>query len=360
MKLLIVMPGHSGGGAEFVGLRWASALSERHDVAVLLTHSDPPEARGERYAVRRVGRKKGSLHLVRAIAGELRREKPDALISLLPYTNLLSVLATRLAGSNAGVVISEHNLHSGLRLHLGLSFRVQSLMTRILYRKTDALITVSHAIAAELAQSRHIPIDRVWVIPNPAADLVEPAPRETETDGAALRIVVPARLVPQKRPHLAVEVAAELRRRGLHGVTVDFFGSGPLEETIRALGKRLGVMTVFHGWVDAWYNHTLPGSVVLLPSSVEGFGNVLVEAAARSVPSVVSSRALGAADACIPGVTAQLVAADDVASYADGVEAASRMIVPDVSGWLQRFTTAESVKDLEKLLLHVQERRKRE
>ena len=128
---------------------------------------------------------------------------------------------------------------------------------------------------------------------------------------------------------------------------VHYFGVGPMREELEALGMELGISLKFHGWVDRWYDQVPEDGVVLLPSAVEGFGNVLIEAAAMSIPSVVSSRTLGAADACIAGLTGILTAGDCAADYADGIVAATHIEIPDIQGWLRRFTIANAVKQLE-------------
>jgi glycosyltransferase involved in cell wall biosynthesis len=91
--------------------------------------------------------------------------------------------------------------------------------------------------------------------------------------------------------------------------------------------------------------------VVLLPSLVEGFGNVLVEAAVAGIRVVVSSRALGVADALVPGVTGILAIEESPASLADSVIEAGAIVDTDYSGWLARFSVENSTRKLEAALL---------
>ena len=81
--------------------------------------------------------------------------------------------------------------------------------------------------------------------------------------------------------------------------------------------------------------------MVLLPSTCEGFGNVLVEAAAAGIPSVAMSAALGVADALVPGVTGELVHLDSPDMIADAVQRAARYRV-DAPRWLERFSVDNS------------------
>ena len=76
----------------------------------------------------------------------------------------------------------------------------------------------------------------------------------------------------------------------------------------------------------------------------------VAEAAARGVPSVAVSTALGVADAIIPGVTGELSLDDDPASIADAVEAAAGLDVHDVDAWLERFSADSSGALLEQTI----------
>jgi glycosyltransferase involved in cell wall biosynthesis len=161
--------------------------------------------------------------------------------------------------------------------------------------------------------------------------------------------VLPCRLVPQKDPLVLPAVAQILARRGRKvGITV--FGAGPLEEQLVREAERAGVPTTMAGWQEEWFALCPPGSVVCLPSHVEGFGNVLVEAAAMNVPVVAMSSALGVADAVIPGVTGYLSATRDAEEFADLVEAADRLPAWEVEGWLDRFSPEASTRTLERVL----------
>ncbi|MBM3715667.1 MAG: glycosyltransferase family 4 protein, partial [Actinobacteria bacterium] len=202
---------------------------------------------------------------------------------------------------------------------------------------------------AEMNAAFGIPASRSLVVPNPAMAKVRertPVPRVPGT-AAGVQLVLACRLVPQKNPELALSVAEELVRRGIPTEVVSF-GGGPLLAQMTAEAERRGVAFTSHGWVEDWISHFGPTSVVLLPSHREGLGNVLIEAAARGVPSVAISTALGVADAIIPGVTGELAASADPAAVADAVEEAAGLDVGGIDDWLDRFGADASATLLEK------------
>jgi glycosyltransferase involved in cell wall biosynthesis len=168
---------------------------------------------------------------------------------------------------------------------------------------------------------------------------------------------VPARLVPVKRPLLALDVAACLEPELPSGVMVHYFGSGPLHDEIVQRAQELGVNAVLHGWVDKWFDECPAGTVVLLPSISEGFGTVLIEASAAGFGSVASSRCLGAFDGISSGITGELTVGGSSADFAAAVLVASRKEeVRGVEAWLESFCVASSGRSLRGALVAAPDR----
>lgn len=342
----ILAPSLSGGGAEFVAARWASALQSRgFRVRVLLTHPTRADLTAADVDVVDVSSGIRSLvGSVPAVRRSLRASPVDAILSVMPHWNLIALIvaATLPARIRPSVTISDHTLHMPQRATAGLSSRFQLALARMLYRRAGSWIAVSHPVAAEMAALYGLDYSRLWVVVNPVADKsgthrLEPNGR-TDPD-AALRLVFAGRLSAEKRPLTVVHVAAVLRDDYGIRVELDVFGTGQLETDMRTLARSLNVPITFHGWVDRWFDDVASNSVLVMPSKVEGFGNVLVEAAAASVPAVVSARALGVADACIPGITAVLAPTDSVSAFAAAVLDARSLPFAAIDGWLGRFSS---------------------
>lgn len=345
LRVGLLVPSLRGGGAEFVAVQWAEHLAREGHFPTLLTTHQPDATHPE---VPVVALTAGSFPArVRALRSHVAAAGYDVLMGLMPHWNLLVLLATRGLSGAPKTVISGRNVESPLRLIHPASYRVELGMAKALYPRADAYVAISHPVAAEAAGTYRLHPDKVWVVPNPSTGK-DPAraavarAAATPTDGTSVTLTVPARLVPQKRPVLAVETAALLRERDGLDARVDFFGSGPLEDEVRAAATRLGVPVTFRGWVTSWFDEAEPDAVVLLTSSAEGFANVLVEAAAAGIPSVVSSRALGSADAVVPHVTGEFTLGSEAADYADAVLRARGLAPVSAPAWLERFSPAES------------------
>ncbi|MFZ8757483.1 glycosyltransferase family 4 protein [Microbacterium sp. HMH0099] len=350
-RLAFVVSSVHGGGAEAVGVAWATWFADQgHQVAVVVVSDRPTgDVLPPRVTVHRLGGIRSHLKKVSALARLIDSEGFDALVGLQTYPNLLAIAARERARHRPGLVVTEHNLIS-----LGLpgappAHRAKIALARRWYRRADVVTSASHPVAAEMNAAFGIPASRSLVVPNPAMAKVRertPVPRVPGT-AAGVQLVLACRLVPQKNPELALSVAEELVRRGIPTEVVSF-GGGPLLAQMTAEAERRGVAFTSHGWVEDWIAHFGPTSVVLLPSHREGLGNVLIEAAARGVPSVAISTALGVADAIIPGVTGELAASADPAAVADAVQEAAGLEVGGIDDWLDRFGADASATLLEK------------
>ncbi|WP_426374578.1 glycosyltransferase [Rhodococcoides fascians] len=353
MKVAIVAPSLSGGGAEFVALQWARHLAASgFEVTVVTTSKSKNDYSAEGFFVAEYQgstRLLGMMGLTFYLNRLCRDRRVDSIISLMPYWNLSSLMAgilARLSGRTIRVVISEHNIHAILGKILGRSFIVQRWLAFVLYRFCSQAIAVSHPVAAELVSFYRLPAERVWVVPNPVLGSQEVrGARRSNIDASMpaeatsrLCVVFSARLVEQKRPLLAVDVVAKLRDLGWADAELLIFGDGPLLAKLRKRADVLGVNLRHESWTDDWTDHCPPNSVFLLTSISEGFGNVLVDAANAAIPSVVSSKCLGAADACLPGVTATLTTGDSIVDYANAVSKSLVLPHTDVKPWLERFT----------------------
>jgi glycosyltransferase involved in cell wall biosynthesis len=342
MRVVVVTTSFKGGGAEFVALTWASWLaSSGHDVRLATTtiHDDGVAPAGVRHVRLASGSTRSTVLSLRS----LLEEPADVMLALQSFPNLVALAATRGRADRPAVVISERNITTREGEKTRASERLKRAIALRWYRRADLAIAVSHAVAAELVSAYRVPGGRVVVVPNPSgwrAETRGTRAMDASADGA-LRIALPMRLVAQKRVGLAVEAAALLRARGVDARLLCFSTAAGMAALSDAAGVA-GVPIESPGWVSDWAAATPPGSVAVLPSYREGFGNVLVEAAAAGIPSVAISNAFGVADALIPGVSGRLAFTGTPTDVADAILAARDMDMTRVADWTRRFSTEES------------------
>ncbi len=156
-------------------------------------------------------------------------------------------------------------------------------LARPVFRRAGVVTAVSKELSGWIqeATGRHIP--KQYVQPMPVDTAGWPW---TEGDGGAITI---ARLVPQKRVHLAVEAIAALRELG-HPMGLTVVGDGPERPALEALAKRRGVGDLVH-FAGKVPSEQIPAAlaraeIMLLPAQGEGFGLAAAEALMTGVPVV--------------------------------------------------------------------------
>jgi len=136
-------------------------------------------------------------------------------------------------------------------------------------------------------------------------------------------VVFAGRLIPEKQATLGVAAIAAAVER-VEGLRGEFLGDGPERDAVEAAIAEHGLQDVVRarGFTDA---ATLDAEMrramcVLLPSRREGYGMVVVEAAARGTPSIVVAGEDNAASELIAeGLNGMIVARADPAAIADAI-----------------------------------------
>ena len=383
--ILFVIPSLHGGGAEFVARTWMGWLANQgYEVSVVLTSAEvKPEYLPDGVRAVSLSGQHGHVRKAAALRRRLLDWQPDVAVSLQAHPNLVLLTAARLVPSRLRprVLVSERNLVSLGLPGSNLAHRVKIWFAKRLYRWADHVIAISHPVAAEMVAAFGVRGNRVTVVANPATAKLRGTARRQGATGVhaqvggdesggvdtivarserrpgsanGIQIVLACRLVAQKRPLLAIKAAAELARRGVP-VEVVSFGGGPLLGDVQAAARQENVVFHNRGWVENWFDHFGTNAVALLTSSREGFGNVLVEAAAAGYPSVAVSGALGVADAIVPGITGELALSAHPVDLADAILRAAELPLEHIEPWLARFSEDASGGDLERVLLRVAE-----
>ena len=193
-----------------------------------------------------------------------------------------------------------------------LGYALQAVATRA----GDGAVTFSRLHQARLRRVR--PDAVLWpeFVPEPGLPVELTAPRRK-------RIVFAGRLVDEKRAQLVPAVLRELRRREDSWEAV-IFGEGPSMESVRTSAEHEGVADAVElmGFAD-WreLSRALSTSRALVfPSAREGFGLVVLEAAAHGLPSVLVAGADNAATELIePGRNGIVCPSPDPAELARAV-----------------------------------------
>jgi glycosyltransferase involved in cell wall biosynthesis len=168
-----------------------------------------------------------------------------------------------------------------------------------------------------------------------AGDLTPPEPNHAEP-----LAVFAGRHIPEKRP-AAVPPAVALAARQIHGLRGVVFGRGPEFERVQAALREAPMVSapgfVSSEEVQAALRRAL---CMVLPSRREGYGMVVVEAAARGTPSVVvrepDNAAVELVDDGVNGVIAASAAPADLAAAIVRVHEAGEPLRASTREWFAR------------------------
>jgi glycosyltransferase involved in cell wall biosynthesis len=267
----------------------------------------------------------------------------------MTFSNVISLVALKLLPNRSSpLMVSERNVQSLQLANSPKRHRATLWLARRLYRRADGALAISHPVAGELVSAFHLSPRSIFVVPNPVITSTDP-PNEADLDlPSTLHLVLVGRMTAQKRPELFLSVVSALADRGIvvRGTAI---GDGPLRQAAERECTRLGLNVAFLGWQEPWWEAVSDVDCLVLTANAEGFANVLVEAAAAGIPSVAPSRALGVADAIVPGISGELAMDDTPQALADAVIRAARLAgttTPNISRWLLRFSSTNSTDSL--------------
>jgi glycosyltransferase involved in cell wall biosynthesis len=290
MKLLLMIHSLQAGGAERVLTLIADGLASRGHKVYLLTLAGTEEDFFDsgktvcRIGLNLAGQSKSALgaiwanlRRIRAIRGQLRAIKPDAVLSFTTSVNVLALLAA--AGTPVPVIVSER---VDPRAHvLQLRWRI---LRALAYRRAHALVVQTSSVVEWFRPRlpRRVPID---VIENPIS--LHPDTHEPEVLVPRPYILAAGRLSPQKGFDTLIKAFAIAVGR-CAPLSLAIAGSGPEAEALARLASQRGLKgrVYFLGRVKALDALMRQAQAFVLSSRYEGFPNVLLEALACGVPVV--------------------------------------------------------------------------
>ncbi|RFU39243.1 glycosyltransferase, partial [Actinomadura logoneensis] len=202
-------------------------------------------------------------------------------------------------------------------------------------RLARSVVVNSRASAAALGSAGR----RAQVIYNGVDEPPEPVPAPRAELSGAARIVLVGRLSPRKGTDVAVRAVRLLEARGvpvrLTLVGDVFPGYEWFEAELRELAEGSSAI-VFAGFRPSVWSSFAEADIAIVPSRVEPFGNVAVEAMLAGRP-VVASATQGLTEIVTDGVTGVRVAPDDPEALADAV---TRLL----DDWTAALTMAERAR----------------
>ena len=327
-KIVLLMTSLTGGGADRVTLNLAADWHQAGaEVVVATLAAGDGDAYRVPAGVRRValgfsGRSYSLLSMLRnniapvlALRRMLQAERPDVAVGMAT----VSAVALALARPGGMVAVGSERVYPGME-PVG---RVWDVLQRYCYRRLDAIVAQASEGAALLRVRTNA--RRVVVIANAVAvPVAEGRPRLAVRDVVAPErkfLLAAGRLTGQKGFDRLLDGFGQVAGRHKDWDLV-ILGKGALRGALEAQAGRLGLgARVFlpghAGNMADWYG---AADGFVLASRYEGFPNVLLEAMAYGCAVVSVDCNTGPRDIVRDGVDGLLVAQDDAAALAAGLE----------------------------------------
>lgn len=300
---------------------------ERGWEVILVTTPDPDAkraARREKISLMGVAMKRNIslLHDLKSAMewlGLVRRVRPDVVNLGTPKASLLGSFAAW-----AHRVPRRIYTVRGLRLEgaSGLLARLLWVMERATIKMATDVVVISPSLGKELVRRKLVAPDDVWLIGEGSSNGVDAAQIErqiAQVDKCSLRRglgIAPGKFVAgyvgRVTPEKGVDtlVAALNHKKLSDNVELLIIGSiedSDLGSKIEKSGHRIHVVP----WTDDLWGYLPAMDLLCLPTLREGFGNVVIEAAAAGIPAL-TTRVTGAVDTLIHGTTGFHVDVGDV------------------------------------------------
>ncbi|WP_083275051.1 glycosyltransferase [Edwardsiella hoshinae] len=328
MRILLIIDGLPGGGAEKVVLTLAQQFLNQGDSVSLFSLRDvcqyslpaTIDYRVIRDNCRSPWRKLTELsRRARQLDAEIHRAEQnghyDLVLSNLHKTDRIVVRCQALRNHNLWFCLHGVFSTSYLGHRHGFSRWLKQKKIRQVYQNRR-IIAVSHAVGYDLCTQFNITPAQLQIIPNPF-DLA--AIRQAGTAPCPLAgqdyLIHVGRFHPAKRHDRLIEAYAE---SGIKAPLV-LLGQGThqQESRLHALVKKLGLeqRVLFQGFQENPYPWIRHARVLVVSSDSEGFGNVLVEALALGT-AVVSTQCPGGPAEIMTGKLARGLCPPDVHALA--------------------------------------------
>jgi glycosyltransferase involved in cell wall biosynthesis len=325
--LCIAMPEFAGGGAQRIGVNLANHYArEGRPVSILVFRDQGPLRAELEPSVRVHSLDTGSSSPYRAIASALRKLRPDTVLGM--YRNVSVPLGlSRLFFRDYRLVVREANTLNTITAKSKLRRAKNLMKLRWAYGQAAAIISNSTDASNELVQHRVATPERIVFLPNPVdvarieALATAPCPHRWLAPGHdEFTLITSGRLHAQKNQALLLS-ALELALPDCPRLRLVVMGEGELLGKLQAQARAAGIdgQVDFAGYIDNPYPWVAGADAFVLPSSWEGFPNVMLEAMACRTPVIATDCPGAGAEILEQGHSGSLVPMDDPAALARAI-----------------------------------------
>ena len=354
-KVGIILPSLQGGGAERVIVNIANGLINLDcDVDLVLVNAKGPFLKYVDSRIKIINLNSPRLlYAIPKIIGYIRKNKANAILSVMNYVNLVVILCKILSFANVRLIASLHNNTSvALAALPGYKSTLMKMLMKALYPSANGVISVSTGVNDDFLKIIDFQKDKTRVIYNP---IITDELIKKGDEALSHRWFVPlrhdpvvvsvGRLTEQKNFINAINAIHLVNQS--KKINYIILGEGEdrqkLENSISAL--KLTDRIELPGFVDNPYKYIKNCDVFLLSSKWEGLPTVLIEALAMDVKIVSTNCPSGPFEILEGGKLGKLVEVNNCKELADSIIDSLNTLVEKKTQYNLEKYTIESVAE---------------
>lgn len=207
----------------------------------------------------------------------VKDEKPEYVVSFLTRANFFNIVGSYMYGYKS--IISERSNTDG---RFGKRFyKIKKMLTGYIYRKADKIVAVSKGVESCLVNNYGVNPSKVVCLHNPVnVALIENIANKVNVGIAKPYIIAMGRLVKSK----CFDILIDSYAKSNIDEELRILGEGPELDYLKSKVRKLNLEHKVHfmGFQENPYSYIKNAEFFVLPSSLEGFPNALVEAMALS------------------------------------------------------------------------------
>ena len=290
----------------------------------------------------------------------LNKDNPYVILSAMTHTNIVALLAAKIARAKTKVVVSQRNaMNQANHRFSQLRRPFMNFLIKVCYPWSHAITTVSNGVSNDLIKLLPKEKDKIFTIYNPVLtpDIYEkmeevvdhPWINSWEKDTKI--ILAAGRLNVQKDFETLIRSVALVRKQV--NVKLIILGKGELQFELEKLIQSLGLINAvdLYGFVDNPFKFMKKADLFVLSSKWEGLPGVLIQAMACGTPVISTDCPHGPSEILEHGKWGSLVPIGDIQTMTNAiVKALQKNEHPNVFERANEFSEDKAVNEYLKVM----------
>lgn len=211
-------------------------------------------------------------------------------LSFLARPSFINIIASKVTHYNFKIITNERAFPSLQYSYPGFQSTFNKKMIKVLYKKSDMIISNSYESAKDLTSNFEVPQEKMKVIHNPIDlfKIEKISPIQSFFDKSNFNLITIGRFDAGKNHEMLIHALCKLQVTNLK---LYIFGVGKLEEELKHLIKSNNIedQVILMGFDKNPYQYLKAADLFVFGSNHEGFPNVLLEAMACGLPILTTN-----------------------------------------------------------------------